>query len=360
MSSHGRLVYRNDLTSLRWLSVKASSASAGTFKTESGIRLENGLLTVPNLDLEDGAVLVDVAAPGPCYSGIVFRMSDFLNFELFYAQPHTSGFWDAIQYDPVLRGSNTWQIHHGLAYQQKAVVPTNEWYTLCVEFAGDKASAWVGNQSRLYVERLALSPCAGAIGLWTYLPAYFKNLRVYDGPVPDGVTAGGQSQDGEPVAPSRENSQPRGPAAPIEASASSPPPNSILEWLAEGYGVIYAESNGIILLNRFFPVSLAEATLTRRFVLERPAEVRISLGFSDKATATIDGQEAFSGANTYKPTPDRAGRGYVQHGRYKFSKKLAQGEHSLSVRVGVTENFGWGLAATIAGDGLELLPARSL
>ena len=81
------------------------------------------LAIIPDLFLSQGRVEVDIGSEGAAYAGIVFRLSDTLNYELAYAQPHTSGKWDAIQYDPVFHGSNTWQLYHGPGAQQVAQVP---------------------------------------------------------------------------------------------------------------------------------------------------------------------------------------------------------------------------------------------
>ena len=335
MSSHTP-VYAHDLSDLRWLAVKAASASSGTLKGKSGVRLEDGLLVVPNLDLSSGAVEVEIAGPGPCYPGIAFRLADPLNFELAYSQPHTSGLWDALQYDPVFHGSNCWQAFHGLAFQKKASVPTGEWYSFRVEFQGDMAWVSVGDQPPLLISHLARPVGSGSVGLWTYRPAYFRDLRVYSAPV----------------------SEP--PSSESEASFPPLPSGTVTEWFAEGYGVVATEPHGILLLNRYFPLALREVVLARRFVLERAAEVKMAFGFSDEADVTVDGQSVFAGTHTFKPSQDRAGRGYIQHGAHKASRKLPAGEHHLAVKVRNSEPFGWGLAFSIVAEDLKLVPAANL
>ena len=71
------------------------------------------LLVVPDLSLSRGWIEADIGSDGTAYPGIVFRVRDSLNYELAYIQPHTSGQWDALQYDPVFHGSNTWQLYYG-------------------------------------------------------------------------------------------------------------------------------------------------------------------------------------------------------------------------------------------------------
>ena len=115
------------------------------------------LLAIPNLALLQGRVEVDIGTEGAAYAGIAFRILDSLNYELAYAQPHTSGKWDALQYDPVFHGSNTWQLYHGAGAQKNVAVPTGTWFTLHLEFEERRAAIWVDNQPPLVVDRLAHS-----------------------------------------------------------------------------------------------------------------------------------------------------------------------------------------------------------
>ena len=138
------------------------------------------LALLPDLSLTQGRIEVDIAAEGAAYPGIAFRAGDTYNYELTYAQPHTSGKWDALQYDPVFHGSNTWQLYHGPGAQQVAQVPLNDWFRLSVEFRGQQAIVRLGEGEPLFIHRLAHSSPSGMVGLWTYLPAYFANLCVWD------------------------------------------------------------------------------------------------------------------------------------------------------------------------------------
>ena len=113
------------------------------------------LLLIPELLLSQGWIEVDIGAEGTAYPGIAFRVLDCLNYELVYIQPHTSGMWDALQYDPVFHGSNTWQLYHGPGAQQRVDVPPQTWQRLRVEFQDQRAWIRVGEQEPLLVNRLA-------------------------------------------------------------------------------------------------------------------------------------------------------------------------------------------------------------
>jgi len=113
-------------------------AKAQIVKEADGKALElEGMVLISDLELENVGIEVEILAPAPCYSGIVFRFSDSRDFELAYAVPVASDQSDAIQYDPVFNGSNTWQLHTGPAYQKQATIPTGAWFTLRVDVEGE-------------------------------------------------------------------------------------------------------------------------------------------------------------------------------------------------------------------------------
>lgn len=322
-------------SSLSGLAVHAQKAEPVRYLGRDCLRVEDGLvaLTEPRLAaLGSARIEVDIAVEGPAYPGIAFRIADQLNYELMYSQPHSSGQWDALQYDPVFHGSNTWQIYHGPGFQKEATIPTGEWYTLIVEFCGRTGSVYLPGQKPLTVEGLAMPQTDGAIGIWTYLPAYFRDLRVYLGSCLDNPRTTGT------------------------ACSHSLPPGTITAWLAEGYGVVECESHGILNLNRYFPLPLKEVTLTRRFFVDAECKVAMSFGLSDDLTLSVDGLPIYTSTKPYRPTAGVEGRGYIGFDTCKMTRTVSSGTHTLSVRLKVTEPFGWGLALSLTGEGLKLLP----
>ena len=321
------LVEQN-LTSLSDLEIHAEQAEVVTWQGRQALRLENGLALIPGDSLEDASVEVLIGVEGAAYPGVAFRVADVLNFELAYATPHVSGQWDALQYDPVFYGSNTWQMYHGPSCQRSAEVPTGRWFQLRVDFCGPRAAVSVNGQPPLVVERLARRAETGLLGLWTYRPAHFSDLRV-------STCAGANIPRGEL------------PSA-VEGSLDA--------WFVEGYGAVTCEPNGVINLNRYLPMSLGEVRLTRRFELPEDADVTFEFGFSDALTLEVDGQVIFSDENTFRGFADRAARGYVELGMQSLRRMLAHGAHRLTAVLRVTEAFGWGLALAAHGEGLRWLP----
>lgn len=306
----------------------------------------DGLAFLPEYELEEGTISVDIGAEGAAYCGIVFHGQDCMNFELAYVQPHTSGGWDALQYDPVFHGSNTWQLYYGPGAQKTARVPTGEWFTLEVAFDAQRALVRVGDQEPLVIPRLAHRVRSGFIGLWSYLPAYFSNLRVVPGSI------GASSPQGAAVFPDNltDGSTPGG----RESEKWSP--GLVEEWFLEGFGRVECEPGGVLNLNRYLPGTLSQARLVRRLVAEQKAELEVAFGFSDVLTLALDDRVLFEGEHLFARSPDWHKRGYVSLDR-TLECTLSPGEHTLTATLLRNEPFGWGLIMGLQGAGVRLEPA---
>ncbi len=294
-------------------------AEEAEFDGHPALHLENGLALLPDFLGQDLSLDVWIAAEGPCYAGLAFRLADTENYELAYAQPHSSGGWDAIQYDPVFHGSNTWQVYHGPSYQHPAALPTGSWFKLSLDVQGERAAISVDDQPPLVVEKLAYTPTAGQVGIWTYLPAYFRDLRVL-------------------------------PCRGISTRGQFPPPldGIVQNWQVEGLGDVPVEPNGALNLNRWLPVTASPARLAHRFTLAQGLQVEFGFGFSDELSLAIDGQELFHGENLWQGM--QAGydtHGYIIAGQQHSALWLGAGEHQLTATLSASEYFGWGMVCQV-------------
>ncbi len=320
--------YENGLADLSKLDLHVRSAQSVTWQGRSALQLD-GLVLIPGLRLADVRIHVLVGADGPCYPGIAFRAADSLNYELAYVVPHVSGQWDAVQYDPVFHGSNTWQIYHGAPYQKAVEVPTGRWFSLTLHVQGQRASVYVEGQQPLRVERLAHQRRVGWLGLWTYKPAYFANLTVN---AAESLAQG----CGEP------------PTAPHGAARA---------WFLEGYGTVQCEPNGNLNLKRYLPAGLGEARLSRSFEMLSEGQAELAFGFSDELSLYLDDELVFAGENKFAGFGGRAERGYVEPEAHLVRRRLGHGVHRLRATLKDVEGFGWGLCVSLRGASVRWLPA---
>ncbi|MBP7866622.1 MAG: nuclear transport factor 2 family protein [Acidobacteria bacterium] len=321
-----RPFWEHALDGVAGLKLEARTAEVVEKDGTPALRLD-GLVLIEDLRRADFRAEVEVLAEGACYPGIVFHARDKANYELAYAVPHASGLPDAIQYDPVFRGANTWQLFNGPAYQKTASVPKGTWFTLLVTVREGRARIQVGDQPPLVVETLAHGPGAGGIGLWTYQPAYFRNLRVFP--------AGEIREKGE---------------RPVE------PADAVTRWTLPDGAVVTAEPGGVVNLGRFLPPSTEPVRLRRTFTLAEAGEVEIGLGFSDEVALRVDGESVFQGTKRFKGFADLPSRGWVTPGAQTVRKDLPAGTHEIVVEIKASEPFGWGFVLTLKGPGLTLPP----
>lgn len=322
------VIYQHSLENLNRLLITGPSAEVVNWQGQAALRLD-GLALLRRLPVAEGSIEVQIGADGPCYPGIAFHAADMANYELAYVQPHTSGAWDAVQYDPVFHGSNTWQLYHGPGAQIAAEIPTGRWLTLRVDFDEPRALVQVENQPPLLVNRLAHNRASGLAGIWTYLPAYFRDLRIRRGPVelPD-------------------------PLPPAE-----PPPGAVTEWFLEGFGRVACEPGGALNLNRYLPVAAGQARLTRHLQVQEETTLEVQFGFSDALELQVDGQTIYTGENLWHDEPQWERRGYVAL-RERVTARLTPGPHRLAAVLKVSEYFGWGLALALGDGPYQLLPAE--
>jgi hypothetical protein len=329
------LLYEGETPNPQEFYVRDPAAEVVAWQGREALRLSGqgaGPAILPDLSLPQGRIEVDIGSEGAAYPGIVFRACDTHNYELAYAQPHTSGKWDALQYDPVFHGSNTWQLYHGPGAQQVAQVPPLTWFRLRVEFRDRQAMIQVGEQQPLFVSQLAHGYQTGLVGLWTYKPAHFSQLRIWD-----------DLSDWSSIS--------------FPAPPEEPAPGTLTEWFLEGFGTVTCEPSGILNLNRYLPITVGEVHLARQIEMLESGSLTFSVGFSDDLALQIDDQVIFTGQNTYQSSPNWADRGYVSMDE-QVSHHLSQGPHTITATLKAKEFFGFGMILRIEGSEYRLLPAH--
>ena len=325
MNQKNNDIFFHKLDSLEGFEVKARSSEITKLDGQSVLKLD-GMIVLSEQNISDACIEVEILAEESCYSGIAFRIADDKNYELAYAVPHVSGQIDAIQYDPVFNGSNTWQLYNGESYQKTAEVPTGKWFSLRIEISGDRAAIWVDNQPPLIVEHLAHSQKSGSIGLWSFKPVCFRNLKV--------------------TAPKEIND--------LKGKSAEAPLEAILDWKLTDSRILKCEPNGILNLNRYMPPPNNAMIVSRDFHLSAPSKVEIGIGFSDTLKLFIDGDEIFQGENLFKGFTDIPSRGWISPDFKNIELQLNPGNHRIEAELQVKEAFGWGLLLTLKGQNLTL------
>lgn len=180
------------------------------------------------------------------------------------------------------------------------------------------------------VPRLEHVHGSGGVGLWTYLPAHFAALQVWDD-------------------------------APLDLSGISGAPEAapagyVTEWFLEGFGVVACEPSGILNVNRYLPSTVREVRLVRWLEAQSELDLDMYVGYSDELTLEVDEQAVFSGKHVFHSSPRWEERGYVE-ARERVQVALAPGLHRLTATLRMTEPFGFGMVLDLGEGAKALLPA---
>ena len=128
-----------------------------------------GAALLNDTELENGVIEFDVAVSGArSYPGVVFRLQSETDYERIYVRPHRAGLYpDAIQYMPVINGSETWQLYNGEGYTAFTELPANEWIHVRLEVHGTQARVFLGDgpEPVLEIHDLKHGAGEGALGL---------------------------------------------------------------------------------------------------------------------------------------------------------------------------------------------------
>jgi len=312
-----------------------------------------GIGYLDSLYFQNGTIECDLFSPSDkAYLGIVFRITSLSNFEYIYFQPHTSGKWDAVQYDPIFNSSATWQLYNGTAYQAVANIPTREWFHVKIQVIGDSAKVYLDNNPKqvLSVE-LKHDYSSGFIGVCSYHPAYFANLKVtkLDTVVsfkPEPKTAFNNTYISNWLISEPYNN--------YNFKIEKPFLN---DSIVSKWQNINTEENYLMNLNRYFSLSKTKNTVLAKVIInsKKTQKKKLYFGYSDKIRIYLNTENIFTGDNSFHESEKYEDRGYVLDKHQMLELQLEKGENELILEIS-EKMFGWGFIAQLEDlNGIEII-----
>lgn len=313
--------------------VMGPTTQVGPWLGREAVRIEGGgVLLAPVRPEAPYSVEVTLAGgAGECYVGACFHLQDPNNYETVYLAPHLGGKPEAVQYDPALNGSMTWQVFSDGAALAAVPLGRETWRRLRLDVWPDVAQVLVdGNEAAIFALRTGFR--SGRLGLWSYLPCYVADFAVARLATP----------------------------APAGPNGAEPPEGTVREWLVarEEDGPIAdqqrlsVETNGTLCFNRLWSIDASSALAACEVLIpDLVRELTLELGYSDRANVWWDGALVHEGEWRWSPKKGTDGR--IRPGRTRIVLPASvPGYHQLRVRVEVAEPFGWGLTARVLADGV--------
>ncbi len=333
--------YHSFADGFRGWALDDAQAELALWLGRQALMLRSGFLLAP-VELEPPYTLRAKVSSGPgeCYVGFCFHLADAENYETIYLAPQAGYRPTGIQYDPVINGSNTWQVFgdaDGLAAGPLQPPLRSEfWHTLALDVWTDIAQVHVDDDpSPKAVFPLRSGLRRGSIGLWGYLPSYVADFEVRPLSLPP------------PCFPEPKVAVPVG---------------TVREWLVAQFDErseafvgprrARTEHNGTLCLNRLCRAAPgARAIVVCDIDVPRYAgQAVVELGYSDRGRVWWDDALVHEGEWRWDP-PRSDGR--IRPGQVTFPVPTMSGNHRLRAEIAVAEPpFGWGVTARVVADGV--------
>ncbi|WP_346858523.1 hypothetical protein [uncultured Draconibacterium sp.] len=342
-----------DFSSENWKTFGAAAVQEFESEVSTSVSDGVGIAYLDGVNFQNGVIECDLYSPSPkAYLGIAFRIGSLTNFECIYFQPHTSGKRDAVQYDPIFNMSATWQLYNGESYQAVADIPTKKWFHVKIELKGDFAKVYLHNNPvEALTVKLKHDLHPGNVGVYSYHPAIFKNLKITKSGLMDTfIEQPETSSINETYISSWLISEPYDN---YDFKIEKPFLN---DNLITGFREIETEENYLMNLNRHFTKSKAKNTvLAKVYLNSNKAQTKnFHFGYSDRIKVYLNSNEVFRGENDFRDSENYEDRGYVSDKQETIELPLLKGENELLLEI-AEEKFGWGFIARFEDlEGIEI------
>ncbi len=339
----------------------------GTRPTPDGISLIHGIACRADLQVEDGIIEFQLAAPAGGFAGIAFRMQSPADYEIVYFRPSPDGRWVEVQYQPVYEGETTWQLYPGAGYQAELPVRVftmrGGWMPVRLVVAGDRADVYVGDSGKpvLQVPKLARPRSRGAIAIWStgmdkwkQPTAAVRSLHVL--PL-GGLTLATMPSDTAPPSQLTRWRVSSRFAAPDSINFADTLSSEARRDIGESR-VMSAESSGLVNLtsaignpagrqatNVFGGAGWGVAYASVTLHSDRRQTRRLSLSYSDAIGVYVDGALVYTGDNR-SDVRGKNSLGLVSYEAETVPLRLHPGDNEIVLAV-ADKAFGWGFRARL-------------
>ena len=344
-----------------------AALAPGTRPKQDGISLIRGIACRGDLQIDDGIIEFELAAPAGGFAGIAFRMQSAADYEIVYFRWSPDGRWAGVQYQPVYEGETTWQLYSGASYETdlppKVFTRRGGWMPVRIVVAGNRADVYVGDSAApvLRVRELKRPRARGAIGIWStglekwkQPTAAVRALHVM--PLGDLTVASMPPDTASPGQLTRWRVSSRF-AAPDSIAFADSLSQDVRRDIAEGR-VIDAEPSGTVNLtatvgnpagrqttNVFggagWGVAYAHVTLHS----DRDQTRRLSVSYSDAIGVYLDGTLVYTGDNR-SDVRGKNSLGLVSLEAESIPLRLHAGDNDIVLGV-ADKAFGWGFRARL-------------
>ncbi|GAB2578262.1 hypothetical protein GCM10027190_30010 [Spirosoma areae] len=338
----------------RW-NVGPKTVQFVTYKSIPALKiLPPGKAVLTDVVFKNGTIEYDIAPESPPFTGIYFRRQSNEEAEYFYlrvGRAENPMALDAIQYAPVIKGVNLWDLLP--ACQGPALFKRGEWNHVKLVVSGRQMRVYVNDMAQPTLDVPQLEGNSTEGGLAFDGAAIIANLVIK----PDDVAGLSPTEGLDPTRHDPRYLRKWAVSQPMPLPKGRELTTDDFPKPETAWQPLEAERLGLVNLTRLFGKSESRRMIWLAMKLRAGAEQkrRVALGFSDEVWVFVNGQLAYTDKNLYRQPIMKEPEGRCSLENSHFILPLKAGENELLIGV-ANDFFGWGIIArldTMEGIGVE-------
>lgn len=349
-------------TDKRWV-IQAQGQIQEGYKGMNSLYLQGGMAYIKDAGFLNGIIEFDIyLSYVTSFSGLVFRLTDPINYEELYLRAQQSGNPDAYQYTPVYNGNAAWQLYHdqydavndgfiswkprgsGMGYNGVLSFPFDRWLHVKFLVKGSQAELYLDKKETpsAFIRELKMGNRAGAIGIKSTVgAAHFANFSYT---ITDDIFFI-TKDDGYKIntAPGTINSWEVSNA--FSEKILEKTDQLTVEWLGkQKWKTTNTEAGGLINLSQLSAISDSTNTVLAKITVSSDKDQlkKLNFGYSDRVKLYCNGNALYSANNSFRTRDYR----YLGTMGYFETVYLPLKKGNNTIILAVSETFGgWGIMA---------------
>ncbi|WP_128543752.1 hypothetical protein [Larkinella soli] len=300
-------------------------------------------VVLKDLNFSNGTIEFDMEPEDPNFAGIYFRRQNDQESEYFYLRVDGGvdpGIRWAIQYAPILKGVNLWDMLE--YYQGPGSFRRNQWNHVKLVISGEQMRVYINDLNRPALEVPKLEGNTKEGGLAFQGKAVIANLVVK----PQAVEGLAPTAGIDPTAHDPRYLRKWSVTQPVSMPYGQELTGKDLPTAETAWEPVEAERRGLVNLTRRFGKTEGRRLiwLRTRITAKTDEKRRLDFGFSDEVWVFVNRQPVYFDKNLYgQPIMKKPG-GRCSVENSSFEVPLKAGENEMLIAL-TNDFFGWGLIA---------------
>jgi hypothetical protein len=308
------------------------------------ILTRDGRPVLKDMDFTDGTIEYDMEPTVGGFTAMYFRWSSQQESECFYFRTGCAGNSnapDAVQYAPILKGVNLWDMLP--EYQSSATFERGQWNHVKLVVSGKQMLVYVNDKTALQIPRLEADSQHGKI-------AFDGGVIVSNLVIRPGQTERLSPVPGIDLSDNDARYLRKWEIGKVSKVRGEMPPKDSV------WDTIIAERRGLINLTRLYGESKEKRVVWLKTTIHsKTAQIRtLNLGFSDDVEVLINGKYLYVDKNQYGAPISKMPDGRCSLENATLNVPLNEGDNELLIALS-NYFYGWGIMARFDKmDGLDI------